>query len=887
MNYPIWELTTIGGGSLIALIAVLHVYIAHLAVGGGMFLWLTDRKGYRENNAQIHEYVHKHTWFFLLLTMVFGGVTGVGIWFIISLVSPAATSTLIHNFVFGWAIEWVFFLGEITALLVYYYYFEKLTRKQRLNIAFLYALFAWLSLFIINGILSFMMTPGTWLETGNFWDGFLNPTFIPSLLFRSFAAVMIAGLFGFVTTVFLKESEFRKHMVRYSTKWLLYPVAGLVLTGIWYYYKIPLDLRTTAFGINPQSVPFISLFIVTTVLIFLAGIFFVLRTSPAVQKVVTFVLLIIGLGWMGSFEYLREFSRMPYVIADFMYANSIPVKDIPELNANGILKDSKWVTVHAVTSENQIQAGKEIFNIQCLSCHTVDGIRNDIIPQTRKATYLGVMAQLTGMGKVLTYMPHFVGSPPEMEAVAAYIAGDLHGKAITDELEPYHIKQVPNDIPAFDIEKAKYVLLVWNDLGMHCISDSDPWFVILPPANTLEAQLIRRGEVPALVSENVELVYRVEKGFEDPAARVPFWNFAEANFGVKLKKNIGLHGNGVDGKMKFNPDRNSFIAETIPVVPYPDDGSFLPYPIFTIEARDTATGEVLASTQAVTPVSTEMGCRNCHGGGWRVNGVAGIDSETSTEILKVHDRINNTNLYEMAMKGQPRLCQSCHADPALGAEGKPGIMNFSAAMHGWHANYMPVAGGKACILCHPAFSQGRTRCSRGIHGANEMTCDHCHGTIQDHALALLKGQEQHPAAVRLMANLEPNQVATKAEINPRTPWVNEPDCITCHRDFKQPPQNARAYNTWNSEFSGLYRIRTDNAGIRCEGCHGSTHAEYPAVNPFGVNRDNMQPLQYTGLPYPIGSNFGCQTCHMKKMTYAIHHPNMERMFRNVEMAQID
>lgn len=48
MNYPIWEIPGIGGGSLIALIAVVHVYVSHLAVGGGLFLWLTDLKGFRE-----------------------------------------------------------------------------------------------------------------------------------------------------------------------------------------------------------------------------------------------------------------------------------------------------------------------------------------------------------------------------------------------------------------------------------------------------------------------------------------------------------------------------------------------------------------------------------------------------------------------------------------------------------------------------------------------------------------------------------------------------------------------------------------------------------------------------------------------------------------------
>ena len=134
MNYPVWYLPNTGGGLLIAIIAILHVVISHLAVGGGLFLVLTERKAVRTGNSALLEYVRKHTWFFLLLTMVFGGMSGVGIWFIIALVQRAATSSLIHNFVFGWAIEWVFFVGEIVALLIYYSKFHKLDRKNRLII---------------------------------------------------------------------------------------------------------------------------------------------------------------------------------------------------------------------------------------------------------------------------------------------------------------------------------------------------------------------------------------------------------------------------------------------------------------------------------------------------------------------------------------------------------------------------------------------------------------------------------------------------------------------------------------------------------------------------------------------------------------------------------
>ena len=146
MNYPVWELYTTGGGFLIASIAVIHVYVSHLAVGGGLFLIQTEKKAYKSNDPIILEYVKKHTKFFLLLTMVFGGLTGVGIWFTISLLNPGATSTLIHTFVFGWAAEWVCFAGEIVALFIYFYTFGKIDKQSHLKIGWLYFIFAWLSL---------------------------------------------------------------------------------------------------------------------------------------------------------------------------------------------------------------------------------------------------------------------------------------------------------------------------------------------------------------------------------------------------------------------------------------------------------------------------------------------------------------------------------------------------------------------------------------------------------------------------------------------------------------------------------------------------------------------------------------------------------------------
>ena len=57
----------------------------------------------------------------LIFSYVLGSVTGPGIWFSATIANPRGLSALIHNFVWLWATEWVFFLIEIVGvyLLVY------------------------------------------------------------------------------------------------------------------------------------------------------------------------------------------------------------------------------------------------------------------------------------------------------------------------------------------------------------------------------------------------------------------------------------------------------------------------------------------------------------------------------------------------------------------------------------------------------------------------------------------------------------------------------------------------------------------------------------------------------------------------------------------------
>ncbi len=442
----------------------------------------------------------------------------------------------------------------------------------------------------------------------------------------------------------------------------------------------------------------------------------------------------------------------------------------------------------------------------------------------------------------------------------------------------FEAKDLPVEIPPFDKDRNDYVLLAWNNLGMHCISDSDPYWILLPPANDIFAQLVKRGDSPEIMTEGVELSYQVEKGFEYPERHVRFWEFAEKLLGAKLPSGVGVGGQRVSGTMKLEEAHRAFVAPFIPVVPYTEDGSYNPYPIFTITATSKETGEVLAVTKTVAPTSTEMGCKNCHGGGWRVDGVAGFTDATSLDVLAAHDKNSGTNLVEKARNGEPMLCQGCHADPVLGTKGNPELLNFPAALHGWHANYLTDREGmQACVACHPSRPDGPTQCFRSHH-SEFMDCTNCHGTMEDHALSLLKKEHEagKKGAARLMAGLKSRNVASVDLINPRTPWINEPDCLNCHEDF-QMGSTVDAFNTWTDGPEGLYRNRHDQMeAMMCEACHGSTHAVYPAtLNKFGSTRDSIQPLQYQGNNRPIGND--CTVCHTVQPEFEGHHPNSLRL----------
>lgn len=878
MNYPVWQLDAAGGGLLIAIVAIFHVYISHFAVGGGLFLVVTEILGIRKNSQPIIDYVKKHTKFFLLLTMVAGGLSGVGIWFTIGVLNPAATSELIHIFVFGWAVEWVFFTAEIISLFIYYYTFGRMDNRNHVTVGWIYFGCAWMSLFIINGIIDFMLIPGNWLNNNNFWSGMFNPAFWPSLFFRSFLAFMLAGLYGFLTATNLKDEQLRTQMVRYCATWLIAPFLLFLASAWWYKAALPPELQSLIFDKMPETRPYLTSFMYIGPILMLGGLIMAIKMPQAVTRSLAAVLLIIGLMYMGSFEFIREAGRRPYIIRDYMYSSSILKKDIPRVQQKGLLQEAKWVQNRVITEENKLDAGREIFNNQCLPCHSIGGPLNDIKKLTSQYTPKGLEAKISGLDKFSPYMPPFAGTVEEGNALAYYIAYGLNNRM--DRKDDVVIQTVPDEsMPEFSSDTDKYILLAWSDMGMKSVTDTSNTWMMLPPGVTLNAQLIERGETPDVLVDGITISYEIDKNFDNPADRVAFWKNAKALYNTDIPANTGLSGNGLSGTMQ--PGSDWFTATLLPVFPYTIDKKYMPYPDFTITAQNSD-GEILAQTKVVAPTATEMACNTCHGGYWKVDNRAGITNETAENVLATHDRISGTNLQGMVQQGMLVLCNKCHADPSQEAPGNGQQLNLSAAIHGFHANFLAERGAFYCVLCHPADSGGATRAFRGIHRQLGMDCIYCHGEIEDHAISLLKAELENgkPHAEELLQKLKPTAFKNIEDIKPRQPWVNQPDCLDCHVEFAMP-ENDTTFNEWTDGEEDLYRNRTDESGrLRCAACHGSPHAIYPALNAYNEKLDILQPLQYMDEPYPIGSNMQCKVCHTIDMEDEMHHPNMLREFRN-------
>jgi cytochrome bd-type quinol oxidase subunit 1 len=401
-----------------------------------VFLAVSHTLALRRGDDLLLRFLRDKSKVLVLLSFVAGAVTGVGIWFCISLVSPQATSALIHQFAWGWAAEWCFFLLEIVAGYVYYYGWDRLTRRQHLATAWIYAVSAYLSLVLISGIISFMLTPGRWTQIVSapdfdgdsaFWAGLFNPSFLPSVLLRTISCLALAGIF--VAVIVNLSAEYRRgqrrKIINHASHFLV-PLGLMVPLAAWYFLVLPAEARKLAMGGAIAMTLFFAFGLVASVLIGGYAYFGLVRNRRYINLETSVLLLAVAFIATGSMEFVREGVRKPYLIYDHLYSNQIPADEEWErrLADDGILAHARFARPPTV-SLDELSAlplhvqGRYVFKAQCQSCHEIGGT-NDMVPLIRDAPRQWLDTTLRHLHDIKYYMPPFLGSDRERQALVEY-----------------------------------------------------------------------------------------------------------------------------------------------------------------------------------------------------------------------------------------------------------------------------------------------------------------------------------------------------------------------------------------------------------------------------------------------------------------------------------
>ena len=434
--FPLFYFPDIGSAWLMGITGTIHILASHTSVGAAMLFAFLAHKAYKEDRTDLYDYMKKYGMFLLIFSYVIGSITGPGIWYTATAASPRGISALIHNFVWVWATEWVFFVYEVVGVFALVYFIGKIDRKTHLKLTYTFALASLGTLFLIIGIISFMMWPGNdaFYQTGSASDAFFGVNTFPHMFLRIGFMIMMSGVIGLIISSALKDKALSSEMTR---KMGYVSLIGGFLTMIffmWYINTLP-ESADVLLGIYlPSILTTRIVLIVAFTLYFLVAIFRPQYIKRSLAIVMLLVIAVVGL-WPG--EKLRESMRKPYVAGRYIYSNQIISRDVPGKNIKsevelvaekGLLQVNPWIPdrLRTITPENKLEAGQLLTKLACSNCH---GLEPD-------AKFRPLMARLQGQDAAtvkafmqsalatgsIPYMPKIALPDEEFDAMAAWIA---------------------------------------------------------------------------------------------------------------------------------------------------------------------------------------------------------------------------------------------------------------------------------------------------------------------------------------------------------------------------------------------------------------------------------------------------------------------------------
>ncbi|MDD3591919.1 MAG: cytochrome c [Sulfurovum sp.] len=440
-QFPLFYFPEYGSAWIMGVTGTIHILASHTSVGAAMLFAFLAYKAYKENRTDLYSYMKRYGMFILIFAYVIGSITGTGIWYTATAASPRGISALIHNFVWVWATEWVFFVYEVIGVFAVVYFIDKIDKKTHLKLTFTFAIASVGTLALIIGIISFMMWPGTeaYYTTGSASDAFFGINTFPHMFLRVGFMIMMSGIIGMVISSSMrKENEALSNEL--TRKMGFVSLLGGFITlffFMWYMGTLPENAHAV-FNVTKESI--IQNRIILAILFSLYFLLAIVRPktiNTVLASSMVVIILIAGL-WPG--EKLRESMRKPYVAGQYIYSNQIVSRDVPGkrikgelpvIAEKGLLQVNPFVpeNLKVITAENKHEAGKLLARLACSNCHSLE----------KTGVYRPLKERLTGMDKEsikailyaigaggMNYMPALQLPEDEYDALAEYLASQKY-----------------------------------------------------------------------------------------------------------------------------------------------------------------------------------------------------------------------------------------------------------------------------------------------------------------------------------------------------------------------------------------------------------------------------------------------------------------------------
>ncbi|MBA3025626.1 MAG: cytochrome c [Sulfurimonas sp.] len=436
--YPLFYVPEIGSAWLMGLTGAIHIMASHTSVGAAILFAFLAHKAQKENRTDLYDYMKRYGMFLLIFSYVIGSITGPGIWYTATAASPRGISALIHNFVWVWATEWVFFVYEVIGVFALIYFMDKVDRKTHLKLTYTFALASVGTLALIIGIISFMMWPGTdaYYATGSASDAFFGTNTFPHMFLRIGFMIMMSGIIGMIiSSAMHKENKELSEELTQKMGWVSL-LGGFVTVFffMWYINTLPANAQALLEMAKDSIIMNRIILAILFSLYFFVAIIKPQWINRTIAITMMFVIGIVGV-WPG--EKLRETMRKPWVAGQYMYSNQIIGRDVPGkeiksevelIAAKGLLTVNPWIPdrLRTITPENKLEVGKLLTRIACSNCHSLekDGLYRPLIKLAGPMGEEGIreyMKNVIGTGSS-PYMPKIALPDEEYDAIAAYIA---------------------------------------------------------------------------------------------------------------------------------------------------------------------------------------------------------------------------------------------------------------------------------------------------------------------------------------------------------------------------------------------------------------------------------------------------------------------------------